>query len=137
MKPLPLFVTALLLPLLTSCGLLQLGGLNPVSRPPAASAILVHRDLNQKQLGAITTYPAGRYAPKYQDSAGTFFEAPEKPYVFDTLVNRKTTMPNAGLYVRDDQEGGVHVWNLGGEVVFKRSLSKFKTTEPPLLDVVR
>jgi hypothetical protein len=131
------FSTAVLIvTFLSSCRTLQLGGLNSIKRSPVASAIVVHEDIVIKQLGATVTYPAARYTPRYQDSKGTFYQAPLKVFVFDTLMKRRTEIELAGFYLRDDRKGILHVWNRGSELVFKRPLSKFKTLEPPAFELV-
>jgi len=99
-----------------------------ISSTPPASAIELTAPALVTDMGATTTFPVGKYRPKYEDEGGYYYEAP-----------RKVTVDDVGVYGFD---GGVYVargktaptrWYLirpNG----RRTTGHFKTT--PLYQVI-
>ena len=99
-----------------------------VASQPPASAIELIKPATVTEEGAITTFPAGKYRPMYEDDHGYYFEAPSKVIVDDVgvygfdggvYIQRGKTAPSEWYLIRPNG---------------RRSMGRFKTA--PLYKVV-
>jgi hypothetical protein len=78
---------AVVILLATSCNSLHRGSsFRAIASEPPVSAIELIKPASVSDMGATTTFPAGKYRPVYEDEHGYYFEAPSKVIVDDIGV---------------------------------------------------
>jgi hypothetical protein len=109
---------------LCSCGSLQVGGLNPITRAIEVKGVQLHEpwQFSIGMSGPII-YPSGLYEPFAQNAEGTFYKCIHPVRTIETSywMQRRG---DSGFYLRDDQVDGLHIWARNGEMIGRRPISK-------------
>jgi hypothetical protein len=99
-----------------------------VSSQPPVSAIELTAPAMVTEMGATTTFPAGKYRPAYEDERGYYFEAPRKVLVDDVA----TYAFDGGVYVLRGQTAPTRWYVIRPNG--RRSMGRFKT--PPVYNAL-